>query len=57
MIRRDISGHYRMSPKFAQLILDNKMEAYCWPQACVAVAAQSQPAGQVGHPHRPQNVP
>jgi len=22
----------RMSPRFAQLILDNKMEAYCWPQ-------------------------
>lgn len=36
LVRRDIGGHYGMSPKFAQLILDNKVEAYAWPQGVMS---------------------
>ncbi len=36
LVKRDIGGHYGMSPKYAQLILDNKIEAYCWPQGVMS---------------------
>jgi len=36
LVRRNIGGHYGMSPKYAQLILDNKIEAYCWPQGVMS---------------------
>ena len=48
MIRRDIGGHYGMSPKFAQLILDNKMEAYCWPQGVMSQWLREVAAGRPG---------
>ena len=36
LVKRNIGGHYGMSPKYAQLILDNKIEAYCWPQGVMS---------------------
>jgi propionate CoA-transferase len=48
LIRRDIGGHYGMSPKFAQLILDNKIEAYCWPQGVLSQWLREVAAGRPG---------
>jgi propionate CoA-transferase len=28
IVRREIGGHYVMSPKFTKMVLDNKLEAY-----------------------------
>lgn len=48
LIRRDIGGHYGMSPKYAQLILDNKIEAYCWPQGVMSQWLREVAAGRPG---------
>lgn len=48
LVRRDIGGHYGMSPKYAQLILDNKIEAYCWPQGVLAQWLREIAAGRPG---------
>lgn len=48
LIRRDIGGHYGMSPRFAQLILDNKMEAHCWPQGVMSQWLREVAAGRPG---------
>ena len=32
MVKREIGGHYGMSPKLTRMVLDNKFEAYNFPQ-------------------------
>jgi propionate CoA-transferase len=48
LVRRNIGGHYGMSPKYAQLILDNKIEAYCWPQGAMSQWLREVAAGRPG---------
>ncbi len=48
LVRRNIGGHYGMSPKYAQLILDNKIEAYCWPQGVMSQWLREVAAGRPG---------
>jgi propionate CoA-transferase len=48
LVRRDIGGHYGMSPRFAQLILDNKIEAHCWPQGVMSQWLREVAAGRPG---------
>jgi propionate CoA-transferase len=48
LVRRDIGGHYGMSPKYAQLILDNKIEAHCWPQGVMSQWLREVAAGRPG---------
>ena len=48
LVRRNVGGHYGMSPKYAQLILDNKIEAYCWPQGVMSQWLREVAAGRPG---------
>jgi len=48
LVRRNIGGHYGMSPKYAQLILDNKIEAYNWPQGVMSQWLREVAAGRPG---------
>jgi len=48
LVRRNVGGHYGMSPKYAQLILDNKIEAYCWPQGVMSQWLREVGAGRPG---------
>jgi len=48
LVRRNIGGHYGMSPKYAQLILDNKIEAYNWPQGVMSQWLREVAAGRAG---------
>src|SRR5574341_724475 len=48
LVRRNIGGHYGMSPKYAQLILDNRIEAYCWPQGVMSQWLREVAAGRPG---------
>ncbi len=48
LVRRNIGGHYGMSPKYAQLILDNQIEAYCWPQGVMSQWLREVAAGRPG---------
>ncbi len=48
LVRRNVGGHYGMSPKYAQLILDNKIEAYNWPQGVMSQWLREVAAGRPG---------
>jgi propionate CoA-transferase len=48
LVRRNVGGHYGMSPKYAQLILDNKIEAYCWPQGVMSQWLREVAGGRPG---------
>jgi propionate CoA-transferase len=48
LVRRNIGGHYGMSPRYAQLILDNRIEAHCWPQGVLAQWLREVAAGRPG---------
>jgi propionate CoA-transferase len=48
LVRRNIGGHYGMSPKYAQLILDNKIEAYNWPQGVMSQWLREVAGGRPG---------
>lgn len=48
LVRRNVGGHYGMSPKYAQLILDNQIEAYCWPQGVMSQWLREVGAGRPG---------
>ncbi|MBU0606414.1 MAG: acyl CoA:acetate/3-ketoacid CoA transferase [Armatimonadetes bacterium] len=37
LLKRDIGGHFRMSPRLGQMILDDRVEAYNWPQGVIAL--------------------
>lgn len=37
MLKRLIGGHFRMSPRICQMILDNQFEAYNFPQGVIAL--------------------
>jgi len=48
LVKRNIGGHYGMSPTYAQRILDNKLEAYCWPQGVMSQWLREVGAGRPG---------
>ncbi len=48
LVRRNVGGHYGMSPKYAQLILDNRIEAYNWPQGVMSQWLREVAAGRPG---------
>jgi propionate CoA-transferase len=48
LVRRNIGGHYGMSPRYAQLILDNKIEAYGWPQGVMSQWLREVAGGRPG---------
>jgi propionate CoA-transferase len=48
LVKRNVGGHYGMSPRYAQLILDNKIEAYCWPQGVMSQWLREVAAGRPG---------
>ena len=37
LLKRDIGGHFRMSPRLGQMILEDRVEAYNWPQGVIVV--------------------
>lgn len=41
LVKRDIAGHWAMAPKMAQLALDNKIEAYNFPQGVLSQMYQA----------------
>lgn len=48
LVRRNIGGHYGMSPRYARLIQENKIEAYCWPQGVMSQWLREVAAGRPG---------
>jgi propionate CoA-transferase len=48
LVKRNIGGHYGMSPKFAQLVLEDKIEAYNWPQGVMSQWLREVAAGRPG---------
>jgi len=48
LVKRNVGGHYGMSPKYAQLILDNKIEAYNWPQGVMSQWLREVAGGRPG---------
>ncbi len=48
LVKRNIGGHYGMSPKYAQVILDNKIEAYNWPQGVMSQWLREVAGGRPG---------
>jgi propionate CoA-transferase len=37
LLKRDIGGHFRMAPRLSQMILEDRVEAYNWPQGVIAL--------------------
>jgi len=37
LLKRDIGGHFRMSLRLSQMILEDRVEAYNWPQGVIAL--------------------
>lgn len=48
LVKRNVGGHYGMSPKYAQLILDNRIEAYNWPQGVMSQWLREVAGGRPG---------
>jgi len=37
LLKRDLGGHFRMAPRLGQMILEDRVEAYNWPQGVIAL--------------------
>ncbi len=48
LVKRVIAGGWRGTPRLGQLALDEKIEAYCWPQGVIAQLYRAIAAGQPG---------
>ena len=48
LVKRDIAGHWAMAPKMAQLALDEKIEAYNFPQGVLSQMYQAVAAHKPG---------
>lgn len=48
LVRRVIAGGWRGTPRLGELALNNKIEAYCWPQGVIAQLYRAIAAGQPG---------
>jgi len=48
MVRRVIAGHWSWSPRICQMILDNEIEAYCWPQGVISHLFRAIAGGRPG---------
>ena len=48
LVRRVIAGGWRGTPRLGQLALEEKIEAYCWPQGVIAQLYRAIAAGQPG---------
>ena len=48
MVKREIGGHYGMSPKLTRMVLENKIEAYNFPQGVFTQLYREIAAGRPG---------
>jgi propionate CoA-transferase len=48
LVKRVIAGGWRGAPRLAQLAIDEKIEAHCWPQGVIAQLYRAIAAGQPG---------
>ncbi|MEN6305162.1 MAG: CoA-transferase [Armatimonadia bacterium] len=48
LLRRIIGGHFRLALKIGEMILDNKLEAYNFPQGVIALLYREIAAGRPG---------
>ncbi|MCZ6841642.1 MAG: hypothetical protein O7G32_02290 [SAR324 cluster bacterium] len=48
LLKRVIGGYFGLTPKIAQLVLDNKVEAYNFPEGCILNLYRDIAAGKPG---------
>jgi len=48
LVRRVIAGHWSWSPHMCQMVLNNKVEAYCWPQGVISHLFRAIAGGRPG---------
>ena len=48
LIKRSITGHYNTAPALGQLIMDNKIEGYNFPQGTLSMLCRDIAAGKIG---------